>query len=84
MAFVRICAHFLAHDAGLEDGQLPPDAHRLAGIPAVLIRGRLDRQPAPDQGLAGRGTAGRRLRLIRCGAAPPRNERGPAEAGPRV
>ncbi|MEZ0067065.1 proline iminopeptidase [Streptacidiphilus sp. MAP12-20] len=42
MAFVRICAHYFAHDAWLEDGQLLRDAHRLAGIPAVLIHGRLD------------------------------------------
>jgi proline iminopeptidase len=41
-AFVRICAHYFAHDAWLEDGQLLRDAHRLAGIPAVLIHGRLD------------------------------------------
>ncbi|MFB6620621.1 prolyl aminopeptidase [Streptomyces sp. NPDC085524] len=42
MAFVRICAHYFANDAWLEDGQLLRDAHRLAGIPAVLIHGRLD------------------------------------------
>ncbi|MEE4598477.1 prolyl aminopeptidase [Streptomyces sp. DSM 41524] len=42
MAFVRICAHYFAHDAWLEDGQLLRDAHRLAGTPAVLIHGRLD------------------------------------------
>ncbi|AGP54919.1 prolyl aminopeptidase [Streptomyces rapamycinicus] len=42
MAFVRICAHYFSHDAWLEDGQLLRDAHRLAGIPAVLIHGRLD------------------------------------------
>ncbi|MET9296192.1 prolyl aminopeptidase [Streptomyces sp. NPDC003077] len=42
MAFVRICAHYFAHDAWLEDNQILRDAHRLAGIPAVLIHGRLD------------------------------------------
>jgi len=42
MAFVRICAHYFANHAWLEDGQLLRDAHRLAGIPAVLIHGRLD------------------------------------------
>ncbi|MER6268016.1 prolyl aminopeptidase [Streptomyces sp900105755] len=42
MAFVRICAHYFAHDAWLEDGRLLRDAHRLAGIPGVLIHGRLD------------------------------------------
>ncbi|SHF62637.1 prolyl aminopeptidase [Streptoalloteichus hindustanus] len=42
MAFTRICAHYFAHHAWLEDGQLLREAHRLAGIPAVLIHGRLD------------------------------------------
>ncbi|EFG04147.1 prolyl aminopeptidase [Streptomyces clavuligerus] len=42
MAFVRICAHYFAHDAWLDDGQLLREAHRLAGIPGVLIHGRLD------------------------------------------
>ncbi|WP_413812449.1 alpha/beta fold hydrolase [Streptomyces sp. OE57] len=42
MAFVRICAHYFANDAWLEDGQLLCDAGRPAGIPAVPIHGRLD------------------------------------------
>jgi proline iminopeptidase len=42
LAFVRITAHYYAHGAWLEDGALLRDAHRLAGIPAVLIHGRLD------------------------------------------
>lgn len=42
LAFVRICTHYFANQAWLEDGQLLRDAHRLAGIPAVLIHGRLD------------------------------------------
>jgi proline iminopeptidase len=42
MALVRICAHFFANASWLEDGQLLRDAHRLAGIPGVLIHGRLD------------------------------------------
>lgn len=42
MAFARICAHYFANYAWLEDGQLLRDAHRLDGIPAVLIHGRLD------------------------------------------
>ncbi|MFE2915567.1 prolyl aminopeptidase [Kitasatospora indigofera] len=41
-AFVRITAHYFAHDAWLEDGALLRDAHRLAGIPGTLIHGRLD------------------------------------------
>ncbi|MDQ1722666.1 MAG: proline iminopeptidase [Pseudonocardiales bacterium] len=42
LAFVRICAHYVAHDAWLEEGQLIRNAGRLAGIPGVLIHGRLD------------------------------------------
>lgn len=42
LAFVRICSHYVAHDAWLEEGQLIRDAGRLAGIPGVLIHGRLD------------------------------------------
>lgn len=42
LAFVRICTHFFAHTAWLDDGQLLRDAHRLDGIPGALIHGRLD------------------------------------------
>jgi len=42
LALVRICAHYFAHDAWLEDGILLREAGRLAGIPGVLIHGRLD------------------------------------------
>jgi proline iminopeptidase len=42
LALVRICAHYFAHGAWLEDGALIRDAGRLAGIPGVLIHGRLD------------------------------------------
>src|SRR3954452_3353437 len=42
LAFVRICTHYVAHGAWLEDGALLRDAGRLAGIPGVLIHGRLD------------------------------------------
>jgi proline iminopeptidase len=42
LAFVRICAHYYSHGAWLEEGVLLRDAHRLAGIPGVLIHGRLD------------------------------------------
>ncbi|MFI5714761.1 prolyl aminopeptidase [Nocardia sp. NPDC051750] len=41
-AFVRICTHYFAHAAWLETGQLLRNAHRLAGIPGILIHGRLD------------------------------------------
>jgi proline iminopeptidase len=42
LAFVRIAAHYFTHRAWLEDGVLLRDAGRLAGIPGVLIHGRLD------------------------------------------
>src|SRR5204863_2423614 len=42
LALVRICAHFFSHGAWLEEGALLRDANRLAGIPGVLIHGRLD------------------------------------------
>lgn len=42
LAFVRICTHYFAHGAWLDDGQLLRDANRLRGIQGVLIHGRLD------------------------------------------
>ena len=42
VAFVRICAHYFSHGAWLEEGVLLREAHRLAGIPGVIIHGRLD------------------------------------------
>ena len=42
LALVRICAHYFSHGAWLEEGVLLREAHRLAGIPGVLIHGRLD------------------------------------------
>lgn len=42
IAFVRICAHFFSRGAWLEEDQLLRNAHRLAGVPAVLVHGRHD------------------------------------------
>jgi proline iminopeptidase len=42
LAFVRICTHYFSNAAWLEEGALIREAHRLAGIPGVLIHGRLD------------------------------------------
>lgn len=42
LAFVRICTHYFAHHGWLEDGQLLREAHRLTGIPGILIHGRMD------------------------------------------
>jgi proline iminopeptidase len=42
LAFVRICAHYFAHGAFLEDGALIRDAGKLAGVPGILVQGRSD------------------------------------------
>lgn len=42
LAFVRICARYFSQGAWLEEGALIRDAHRLAGIPGVLVHGRVD------------------------------------------
>jgi proline iminopeptidase len=42
LATVRMCSHYFSNGGFLEDGVLLREAHRLAGIPAVLIHGRLD------------------------------------------
>ncbi len=42
-AFARIeCHYFIHHGFFEEDGQLLRDAHRLAGIPGVIVQGRYD------------------------------------------
>jgi proline iminopeptidase len=42
MAFARLVTHYWHHAAWLEDGQLLRETRQLAGIPAVLVHGRLD------------------------------------------
>ena len=42
LALVRICTHYFSHGAWLNEGVLLRDAGRLAGIPGILIHGRLD------------------------------------------
>ncbi len=42
LAFVRLCAHYYSRGGFLDDGAVIRDAGRLAGIPGVLIHGRLD------------------------------------------
>ncbi len=42
LAFVRICAHYFSHAAWLDEGVLLRNVDCLAGIPGVLIHGRLD------------------------------------------
>ncbi|HVU91500.1 MAG TPA: prolyl aminopeptidase [Jatrophihabitans sp.] len=47
LAFARICAHYFAAAAWLEDGELLARASRLHGIPAVLVHGRADLGGSP-------------------------------------
>jgi proline iminopeptidase len=42
MAFARLVTHYWRHAAWIEDGALLRDAVRLAGIPGVLVHGRID------------------------------------------
>ncbi len=42
LGFARLVTHYWRHGAWLEDGALLRDAGRLAGIPGILIHGRLD------------------------------------------
>ncbi len=46
LAFARIENHFFIHAGWLEEGQLLRDAHRLKGIPGVIVHGRYD-MPCP-------------------------------------
>ncbi len=42
LAWARLVSHVWSHGSWLEEGQLIRDAHRLAGIPGVLVQGTLD------------------------------------------
>ena len=42
LCFARLVTHYWRHNGWLPDGILLQQADRLAGIPAVLIHGRLD------------------------------------------
>jgi proline iminopeptidase len=42
VGFARLVTHYFSHAAWLEDDELLRNASRLAGIPAVLVHGRLD------------------------------------------
>ena len=46
IAFARIENHFFINRCWLEDGQLLRDAHKLQGIPSVIVHGRYD-MPCP-------------------------------------
>ena len=51
LAFVRLCAHYYSQGGFLADGAVIRDAGRLAGIPGVLIHGRLDLELSRDHRL---------------------------------
>src|SRR5215510_3206050 len=42
LCFARLVTHYWGNDCFLGDGQLQRDAHRLAGIPGLMVHGRLD------------------------------------------
>jgi proline iminopeptidase len=70
MAFARIVTHYFSHAAWLEDGQILRDAHRLAGIPGVLIHGRFDLgSPADTAWQLARAWPSARLHLVGTGHA---------------
>jgi proline iminopeptidase len=48
IAFARLVTHYFTHAAFLEDDELLRNAHTLAGIPGVLLHGRLDLSGPPD------------------------------------
>ena len=48
LGFARLVAHYWRHHGFVEDGALLRDAERLAGVPAVLVHGRLDVSSPPD------------------------------------
>ena len=68
MTFARLVTHYFHHRAWLADGQLLRDAHRLAGIPSVLVHGRLDLGGPPDTPWAlARAWPDAELHLVRTG-----------------
>ncbi len=46
LAFARIENHYFTHGGWLEEGQLLRDAHKLKGIPGLIVHGRYD-MPCP-------------------------------------
>jgi proline iminopeptidase len=47
IAFARLVTHYFSHAAWLDPGELLANARRLAGIPGVILHGRLDLQGPP-------------------------------------
>jgi proline iminopeptidase len=68
MVFARLCAHYFSHAAWLHDGELLAGCDRLAGIPGVLIHGRLDLgSPADVPWLLARAWPDAELHLVGTG-----------------
>ncbi len=65
IAFARLVTHYFAHAAFLEEDELLRNAHKLAGIPAVLLHGRLDLSDRPtSRGSSARAWPGAELTFI--------------------
>ncbi|WP_075216649.1 prolyl aminopeptidase [Mongoliimonas terrestris] len=47
LAFARIENHYFVHEGWMEEGQLIRDAHKLRGIPGVIVQGRYDMATPP-------------------------------------
>ena len=48
MTFARLVTHYWSNAAWLEDGELVRNAHKLAGIPGLMVDGRMDVSGPPD------------------------------------
>jgi proline iminopeptidase len=48
MTFARLVTHYWSHAAWLEEGELVQNAHKLIGIPGLMVDGRLDVSGPPD------------------------------------
>lgn len=48
MAFARLVTHYWRHAGWRQEGQLVREASRLAGVPGLLVAGRLDVSGPPD------------------------------------
>ncbi|MGN9778954.1 prolyl aminopeptidase [Micromonospora sp. H33] len=65
MTFARLATHYWRHAAFLPEGELLRGAYRLAGIPGVLVHGRLDiSSPADIPWRLARAWPGARLELL--------------------
>jgi proline iminopeptidase len=68
ITFARVVTHYFHHQVWLEDGEILRQAGRLAGIPGVLIHGRLDISgPADTAWLLARAWPGAELHLVGTG-----------------